>query len=193
METNGSIYISLDFRKCDFTNLHLQPESSNDDWIRAVDIFNDRINGRFIDPINTLRDKVSTNGFVIMAIDCLLIDTFYQFEKGLDENANNKENYSKFLRDTFPSLFPTKAKAEEFYTRIRCGILHSAQTKKNGMLTTDRVSPIEFQNSVLYVSVEGFTDCLIQYFNEYKQKLLNAENQELRRNFITKMNFICNK
>ena len=193
METNGDIYISLAFSKDDFLKLHLQPESPNKDWIHAVEIFNDRINGRFIDPINTLRDKVSTNGFVIMAIDCLLIDTFYQFEKGVDENRNNQKNYSIFLRDTFPDMFPTKAKAEEFYTKIRCGILHSAQTKKNGILTTDRESPIEFQNDVLYVSVKGFTDCLIQYFNEYKQKLLNSENQELRRNFITKMNFICNK
>lgn len=193
METNGNLYISLNFRKCDFTNLHLQPESSNEDWIRAVEIFNDRINGRFIASINTLRNNASGNGFVIMAIDCLLIDTFYQFEKGVDENWNNQKNYSTFLLDTFPNLFPSKAKAEKFYTRIRCGILHSAQTKEKGILTTDRDSPVEFQNDVLYVSVENFTDCLIQYFNDYKQKLLNGENQELRVNFIRKMDFICNK
>ena len=194
METNGNIYISLIYRKCDFTRLNLQPEISYENWNQAVNIFNDRINGRFINPINTLRDQASENGFAIMAIDCLLIDTFYQFENGLDNNAkNNKKNYSTFLHETFSNLFPTKAKAEEFYTRIRCGILHSAQTKEKGILTTDRQSPIEFQNGVLYVSVEGFTDCLIQYFNEYKRKLLNADNQELRANFITKMNFICNK
>ena len=194
METNGNIYISPKFKKSDFLKLDLQSESSNSDWIRAVDIFNDRIDGRFIAPINTLRNSANVNGFVIMAINCLLIDTFYQFENGLDENAkNNKENYSKFLHEIFPTLFPSKRKAEKFYTRIRCGILHSAQTKKDGILTTNRELPVEFQDDVLYVSVERFTDCLIQYFNKYKQKLLNAENQELRKNFIAKMNFICNK
>ena len=195
METNGNIYISLNFQKRDFINLNLQLESSNRDWIKAVNIFNDRIDGRFIAPINALRrNNASVNGFVIMAIDCLLIDTFYQFENGLDENANNNKcNYCSFLYKKFQNLFATKAQAEEFYKKIRCGILHSAQTKKNGILTTDRQVPVEFQNDVLYVSVERFTDCLIQYFYEYKQKLLNNENQKLRENFITKMNFICNK
>ena len=194
METNGNIYISPKFRKSDFLNLDLQSESSNSDWITAVDIFNDRIDGRFIAPINILRNNASVNGFVIMAIDCLLIDTFYQFENGLDENFNcNKRNYCSFLYKNFQSLFAASGRAEEFYTKIRCGILHSAQTKTNGILTTDRQSPIEFQNGVLYVSVESFTDCLIQYFNEYKQKLLNFENQKLRENFIKKMDFICKK
>lgn len=194
METNGNIYISLNFKKSDFANLNLVLESSNEVWKKAVDIFNDRINGRFIEPITSLRYNASKNGFVIMAIDCLLIDTFYQFENGLDQNAkDNMKNYSAFLHATFPTLFPSKRKAEKFYTRIRCGILHSAQTKENGILTTDRQDPIEFQDDILYVSVEKLTDCLIQYFCEYKQKLLNHENQKLRENFIKKMDFICNK
>ena len=194
METNGNIYISLNFKKSDFANLNLVLESSNEVWKKAVDIFNDRINGRFIEPITSLRYNASKNGFVIMAVDCLLIDTFYQFENGLDENSNNnKRNYCSFLYKNFQSLFATKEQAEEFYIKIRCGILHSAQTKSNGVLTIDRENPIEFQNDVLYVSVEKFTDCLMLYFYEYKQKLLNNENQKLRENFIKKMNFICNK
>jgi hypothetical protein len=97
------------------------------------------------------------------------------------------------LHNAFPNLFPTKAMAEEFYVKIRCGILHSAQTKTKGILTVDRQSPIEFQNGVLYVSVDGFSDCLMQYFEEYKRKILNNDNQTLRENFIRKMNYICNK
>ena len=55
-------------------------------WKRALEIFDDRIQGRFFEPINTLKGKdINQNGFAVMALDCLLVETLYQFYSSITE------------------------------------------------------------------------------------------------------------
>lgn len=52
------------------------------DWVRAVEIFEDRIEGRFLQPIrSTISNRWS--GFAVLALDALLVETLQQFWEGV--------------------------------------------------------------------------------------------------------------
>lgn len=124
------------------------------DWNLGVEIIKDRFESRFIKPIDSLinhSDKIvrCNSGFVIMSIDCLLIETLNQFYFGLNattekyhkRNAdpNNKFNWQAF-RDFFThsSYFPDFQSdhklTELFFNEIRCGLLHQAESKSQSLI-----------------------------------------------------------
>ena len=193
MYNKGSHYISPRFKKDDYIKLQLSVNSPQKTWEKAIEIFEDRIENRFFKQIGTLLSNINDNGFTIMAINCLLIETLYQFRNGIDETKNNKESYSSFLVNNFSNDFIDKDVARKFYERIRCGILHSAQTKTNSCLSTELGIPITYQDDYLIVAVKPFFDSLLIYYNNYKNDLRKMENADLRQKFINKMRLICDK
>ena len=54
MEIKELIYISGKYTKPDYLNLHLQIDSPQAKWNKAIEIFEDRIGGRFFTPISEL-------------------------------------------------------------------------------------------------------------------------------------------
>ena len=194
METKGEIYISPKYQKDDYLRLKLALNSNQEKWNTAVVILRDRIYGRYFNQIDMLSDDINANGFTIMALNCLLIETLYQFKEGQDKTPSrqNKKAYSDFLMQEFPD-FNTKDIAESFYTDIRCGILHSAQTKNESRLSDREGFVVTFEGCTLVVSVKGVSSLLKTYFENYLQKLSNASEVILRRNFIKKMTFVCRR
>lgn len=195
METKGEVNISPNYNKDSYLNLNLTLQSSESDWNTAIAILKDRIEGRYINQIDLLLNDVNANGFTIMALNCLLIETLYQFKMGKDKTPNrkNKEVYSDFLMQEFPYEFRTENIANSFYTNIRCGILHSAQTKNESRLSDREDVVVTFEGNTLVVSVKGMSLLLKTYFEHYLQKLAVPNEVILRNNFINKMKFVCRK
>lgn len=198
MEYNDESYISLRYIKDDFLNLNIKIDS-NENWDRALDIFNDRIEGRYLNIMNKLirKNELLIDGFAIMALNCLLIETLLQFKHGWDETkGTNKKRYSDFLLSEFPHIFDTRKLAEVFYTDIRCGILHSAQTKGKSKLTFNRdyaAKLFETENKeYIKVDVRNMTIEVEKFYHEYKNKII-TDTDDLRENFRKKMYFICLK
>lgn len=87
----------------------------SDDWSTMVAIFNDRLHGRFLEPIELIEKDGNIGefaGFSIMALDCLLVETMNQFYQGLDETpSNHQKQFWKFFRasEYFKSNFTKKA------------------------------------------------------------------------------------
>ena len=127
-------------------------------------------------------------------MDCLLIDTFYQFENGDEETRNNKARYVRFLRTYLGDLFPDDNKARVFYEQIRCGILHSAQTKCGSQLTFGKKYAVEFTHSdtSVIVDVVNFSKRLEDYFEEYVERLMQNEDSN-REMFLRKMQYVCRR
>ena len=105
--------ISPKYRASDYQSLNLHADK-NDNWEKATDIFYDRINGRFLAPVDAIVDHDSYeirefSGFSILAIDCLIIETLNQFYKGIDETSG--ENWKAF-RDFFKGSKYTVISAE---------------------------------------------------------------------------------
>ena len=204
--------ISKNYSKENYYRLNLSLSSSSAKWDNAVEILKDRINGRYFEPIEKLTTVDSVeNGFLIMSVLCLLVDTFMQFENGFANSKDDTGNkYISFMRD---SLKFAPLKAERFYYDIRNGLLHSAETKNGAYLIPYNFSSypdnyfdfVDVNDSeairidkvkrrhVLVVSVPGMYKVLRDYFEKYCDTLLNpidGKGKELRKNFILKMDFI---
>ena len=193
MYKNNTPFVSVNYQKQDYLNLGLTLNSDDITFESAINIFVDRIVGRFFKQIDILSNDYNQNGFSIMALECLLIETFAQFLKGLDDTHGvSKKEYIDFLINSL-NCFPSKAAAESFYSCIRCGILHQAQTKKNSGLTFGEAYAIEYCDNFLMVSVDTFTNELRNFFRWYCQQLKNSGNNLLRLNFIKEMDYICNR
>lgn len=218
MERNGRIMISPEYSVYDYKNLNLTCDSNEYIWKQAIEMIRNRFEDRFFSTISYLDGslytheyntyKVERNGFAIMALNCLLIDTFYQFEYGLETSGefnsitNDKgvgTHYKSFLKSKFPDLFNNNTSidlASLFYDNIRCGILHSAQTKGCSMLSCDYNEIIgicydDDGKAGIIVNVPKFSRILKEYFyNDYLSRLINGHNST-RKAFINKMQFVC--
>ena len=79
MDSKG-IKISPKFYQKDWRDLDLS-RNCMVNWNKAIEIFEDRIDGRYLKQIETL-DKKNFSGFAIMSLTCLLIETIEQFWNG---------------------------------------------------------------------------------------------------------------
>lgn len=201
----NEIYISDNHILEDYLGIKLTMQSSKSEWKRAINIFIDRMQGRYFDVINKLSntgDKtlLQKYGFSIMCIQCLLIDTLVKFRYGptvlkrgtLSYNYENQNHFTKFLKEVFYEDFNNEM-ALKFYTDIRCGIMHFGTTKRNSRLTCDSshlITKIEGVNISVDISV--LEERLEQYFKQYIEEIKRGNQTELRENFIIAMNYICN-
>ncbi len=172
------------------------------DWDTAIQIFIDRIQGRFLDAIETLKttdetSKVYRFGFASMSLICLLIETLAQFYEGITRRKSEKSDYVNFL---FSKSFILKNHfeediAEKFYQTIRCGLLHRAETNKNSLIKYKKYDdpnlPFEKINDGIIVYWSAFYDLLRQEFQAYINNLRDENQTDLRKNFRKKMNHIC--
>lgn len=192
------ISISPMYRRC-----HWRHALADSDWESMVSIFRDRMDSRFLKPIRLIANDCHLgefSGFSILALDCLIVETLNQFYSGLDETEGKHEMaFWKFFKnsDYFKGHFSRK-KAFTFYRHFRCGILHQAQTKKKSLVRVGQdtmVQSVEKDISQgLVVDRALFHNALEGEISSYMAKLREGgdENRELRANFITKMNIICN-
>jgi len=181
---NKGIKISPNFYQQDWTDLDLSKDKK-DDWNRAIEIFKDRIEGRYFKQIQTLDENKDRSvglysGFAIMSLTCLLIETIEQFWSGniatskgntpcnkrtflsrfwrkISKSKGNtflkEERYSinndsvtfyRFFQrsENLKSFFDTEQKADVFYNKIRCGLLHQGQTKGKSLIHIRENEPV---------------------------------------------------
>ncbi|WP_138992286.1 hypothetical protein [Larkinella sp. C7] len=137
-----------------------------------------RITTRYFEPINAISSihKQQGKGFSIVAIYCSLIEFFETLKKGYefkypnyydsngsivaskvnhDKKGNfyslhTKEIFTDFLTENLPFsvIFKNLNIAEDFYTNVRCSILHQAETQSNWVIRDGESSDdIVFWNS----------------------------------------------
>ena len=183
MRVDNQIMISPKYSKDNYLSLRLN-RINEDDFKKALEIFTDRINGWFFDQIKLMLNDAEKNGFAIIALDCILIETFWHFRNG--NKQNNKESiFCEFLSKTSPNVF-NEEDAKDFYKCIRCALLHSGQTDKEFVLST-KGRCVDRKNGIVFINVIEISQLLFEYFEKYIVELNNQENTILRRNFINRM------
>lgn len=206
MLVEEKIFISPNYNAKQYLDIELTSSSNYLKWYDAVTILKDRIEGRYLNPIQELihcspnakeNKNIITNGFAAMALMCLLIETFMQFRYGLKETPPSKagELYQKFMNEY---LGYGSTESYRFYADIRCGILHSAETKNGSMLIPiKKPKTIEIitenRRTSINVSIQNMFNDLQKYFQEYCNELFDSKNTELRENFIKKMDAVTTK
>lgn len=201
---NNSVAISPNYTKSDWDSLNLIPGS--DDWNTAIDIFEDRMNGRFFKQIELLeknedREVGKFAGFSIIALDCLIIETLEQFYNGEKETkGRHKLAFHAFFQRsiTLRAIFNNDLKTGVFYNQIRCGLLHQAQTKKKSLIHI-RKEPIigwvndrDIEEGIL-IQRQLFHKEILAVFLNYCSELRNPNNISLRDNFRKKMDDIVSQ
>jgi hypothetical protein len=189
----SSMHISPEYTVDDWQKLTLDNDKE-DDWQKAIDIFKDRIYGRFLKPVELIESDTFA-GFAVMALDCLLIETFQQFKEGVNKTPDKKSGcyFVHFLTETsFNKWFSIKT-ADMFYKQIRCGILHQAEAKGSSRIRIDIPVLVEYtdDNQGLIINRKLFHRQLVKEFESYLKRLQDPSEQDLRNNFKKKMNFIC--
>lgn len=198
--------ISPKYRESSYLALNLKADK-NDNWDEATKIFHDRIQGRYVAPVDAIVNHASYDirefsGFAILAIDCLIIETLNQFHKGTDETTGkNWKAFRDFFQNSehFKNEFKTSKICQVFYSHFRCGLLHQAQTKKQSKIRYGEKRMIQLVDSAdvdkgLIVDRKLFHDAIKLQIKDYIKKLKNpttSEDRTLRHNFIKKMGFIA--
>ncbi len=177
----------------------------------------DRLYGRYLKPFNFKDSKYKMsykNGFAIMANCCLLIEAFISFKiPGLKSTYKNSERcfgiffttedrfkdfsnggLSEFeYKDlTFKITGNNRGIPKEFYSDVRCGILHSGETRnkwkvvRNGELfdeTNRRVNATKFMNRL--------KNCISDFEKKLKEENINTSI--IWKTYIEKLEYIISK
>lgn len=179
-------YTSDDWAALDISN----PEH----WIRAADMVHDRLNGRFLRyATNALRSPYS--GFVVLAIDSLVLETLQQFRLGVTTEGRGKsEKYITAIlaRPQFNQHFVGTA-PKDFYADIRCGLLHQAEARNKWLIWRNQEQMLSVQPGKRYIiDVRLFHRAVLACLKSYLREVRHPENQDLRAKLWKKMTDISN-
>ena len=169
--------------------------STEEEWQKAIDILEDRIRGRFLEPISQI-EGYTYAGFAILALDCLLIETLQQFREGVHETpqGQSKAFFVRFLTETSFGTHFSEEMAKVFYDQIRCGILHQAEVKGSSrILIREDIPLVKYTDDRkgLVINRKLFHQQLVREFEAYIAELREPSNQKLRVRFKKKMDHIC--
>lgn len=194
----------------DWQNLRAKLVDGNDTspWKEAFEgFFFERLRTRYYAPIQLLEKMPDKNGegFAIVAIQCSLIEFLastiegktYRYRRNGDpplgefEYSNSGDVFRGFLTHHIPftGMFPDDAAASDFYSNVRCGLLHEARTRgtwrirvcQNASQAIDTEAKIIFRNK-MQAEFDEFTR---RYGDQLRQC---AQTQQA---FIRKFDSLC--
>lgn len=152
----------------------IDEDRSPEIWTVATEVvLRGRLNRLYFDPIRRLTRKQGEpgkgEGFAILTIQCSVLEFLAALRKGWSfkhghkvQGANNcygnsKLLYTNFLRDEdpFAASFTTPQRAIDFYTEIRCGLVHEGQTKNSWRIWRGKPSDplIDFDRKAIHRDV----------------------------------------
>ena len=202
------MYITSSKTVEDWKAIRVQLEGSVDEllWRKAfTDFFWGRIQSRYFEPIEKLRehDAYDGYGFTILTLLCSLVEFLESTYKGhkyvfckdselkVFEYNKSKQCFVDFLttKKPFDNVF-TEADAKEFYSSIRCGLLHEASTKNGWRVWASSHSGSEIicsKSKTVYR--DDFESAIKKYINSYSNEL--ASKKEIQEAFLRKFDALC--
>jgi hypothetical protein len=197
----------------------------DDAWEEAIQLFHSRMQRKFLAPLELIikRRSLTGEGFAIVTVQCALIETFAAFRKGLIFN-HNPYNQSKFEYPGSQKIFTSFLKsasifkdhfwvknskgkvvpnqpygAADFYSNVRCGLMHEARTKSNWIIKAPNLASektekkfIQNESGKIIILRNVLHYRLLEYLNIYEGELrqVNGEGPVLRKNFARKLDHL---
>lgn len=182
-------------------------DPSQDTWAVVTDVvLRRRVNRLYFDPIHRLTREPGEpgqgEGFAILTIQCSVLEFLAALRKGWSfrhgHKQQGKDNYygnSKLLCTTFlcdekpfADSFTTKQRASDFYTDIRCGLVHEGQTKNAWRIWRGGASDplVDFEKKAIYRDV--MQQQIETYLDRYCREL--ASTVGLQDAFIRKFDHL---
>lgn len=147
----------------------------------------ERLRERYLDPVQAIPLE-QKNGFPIMALSCLLMETLESFYRGWPKSPNSGPAFCSFF-DRHSSLLPEfKGLANSFYVNVRCGILHQGETTQGWNITRKNGAPL-FEPGSLTLHATKFNRKLGTAVDEYSRALESRPlSDDLWKSSLKKMN-----
>lgn len=182
--------------------------NDSEPWTEAVEeFFQQRLKTRYFAPIQALENMPDKNGegFAIVAIQCSLIEflastvegKMYRYRRNSDpplgefEYSDSSKMFRRFLTTQLPfkGMFPGDAAAHDFYTNVRCGLLHEARTK--GMwrirFCEKAEKAIDTQSKIVYQNkIQEVFDAFTFLYSDHLKKCTESQ-----KSFIRKFDSLC--
>lgn len=166
-------------------------------WTEKPAFIRRRLYERYVDPVRALNlhpdTKAKKNGFSIMALSCLLIETLVSFWRGWGTTEPRRDATGRHIKSksgtAFKLFFRTQPRFQpfrstKFYKHVRCGILHQGET--TGGWTIGRTGPLFDGQKRL--NATRFHDQLALAIDDYVAVLRNPPTgTKWRENFDKKM------
>jgi hypothetical protein len=152
-----------------------------------VEFIRHRFDERYLKHIKSIE-----SGFLIMAISCLMIETFESFKQGKNDTKKGSREMFKNFFETENKNFPGFSDSyiiKEYYDNVRCGILHQAETTNGWRILLKGSLLVRDQKTI---NAKLFIDSLRKSLNEYIKNLSEKDwNDLLWINALKKLSFIC--
>lgn len=193
----------------DWERLRLQLKSNPPDvnaWQEAKEFFDQRFENRYFKPIEAIRSHYSANnlrgeGFAICTLLCSLIEAVETFHEGKNFSLNpstefeygprkSGQIYTNFLTQRHPfSGYFDLALAKDFYSNVRCALLHEACTRNKWKINIRGSETITREGGYKILNRSLFLTDMHTCINAYQDALLADES--LRSAFVRKFDGIC--
>jgi len=165
-------------------------------WMKRKDIYaksnlikliHHRFHNRYVKHV-----KKIDSGFLKMAVSCLMIETLESFRQGR-KDTKGKGVGKKMFKDFFTleqKLFPGfKDIAADFYSSIRCGILHQAETTNAWRIL--RKGPL-LDEMHWAINATKFVHSLDGSLDSYVESLKSNDfNSKIWKNALFKIEDVC--
>jgi len=138
-------------------------------------------------PVQPLRHS----GFAVLQICLSYFETIGQYEQRKRTTRTSTEYFKEGVRSVFPQLLAHHGKHVEglltrLYKGARCGLYHNSMTTPDvGLGQPSDGTPIAFDAAAnrLAISPERLTTALKNHLEQYRAKLLDPNNTDLRLKF----------
>lgn len=191
------------------------------DWVSATDLMRKRFQTRYFTPIeHILSLNITTGeGFAVVSLMCGLIEflqsciegkTYELYAKETDfVYGSSSSKFKAFLlnEEPFKSIFsrtvskPDKKLqhfADDFYSNVRCGLLHEAATKNNWVIRTGKKRS---KSKLPFVDVANESQKIIyrdlfyyelkNFSEKYLAGIVESADSLRQRSYCRKMDSIC--
>lgn len=148
--------------------------------------FKKRIAEKYILPFKGNENK---NGFIMMASACLMIEALESFWQGWKKSPNSSLAFCQFFSRN-PKFDDIRGLTQEFYTNIRCGIMHQGETTGGWHIRRDIKKLFEASTKTIDATVflKEMESSLEDYCSTLKSE---SWNSAVWKKFRKKMSNVC--
>jgi len=167
-----------------------------------ITIFYERVYGWQLNVADICANSEQTiphSDFAVLQILLSYFETIAKYEAGFvprRKEGKSEQFFKKGVHSVFPRLVSENPGHVEhlldtLYSKARCGLYHSSMTGVGVAIGAidDKAIALDSAGSVLVINTHRLPGALKQHLAEYRDKLLEPSNSELRRNFEKRFDF----
>jgi hypothetical protein len=186
---SNDIILSLHPREVTVAEVRKLLAKTDDDTRQTLaDLVLHRLRNRYITPLEKVPHEYRS-GFLTMAACCLLIETLQCFKDGKEDTRGVGEATFKQFFSDYTSEF-SGIDGGEFYRKIRCGILHQAQTHGSFRIWLEDGAIYDSEKKI--INATKFMEALKAIVEEYVDTLRSRDMSVVPwPNALLKIKYIC--